>query len=67
MKFWLTTCIFLFVLVELVGWIKQFILPLPLYIMAGALLAIASNYEKAKLLLPTTTKEINSSPEEHNL
>lgn len=47
----------MFVLVELVLWVKQFILPLPVYLVAGAFLAIASNYEKAKLLLPTSTKD----------
>jgi hypothetical protein len=57
MKIWLTTCVLLFVLVELVLWVKQFILPLPVYLVAGAFLAIASNYEKAKLLLPTSTKD----------
>jgi hypothetical protein len=57
MKVWLTTCVLLFVLVELVLWVKQFILPLPVYLVAGAFLAIASNYEKAKLLLPTSTKD----------
>ena len=57
MKIWLTTCVLLFVLVELVLWVKQFILPLPVYLVAGAFLALASNYEKAKLLLPTSTKD----------
>lgn len=49
MKVWLTTCVLVFVVVELVLWVKQFILPLPVYLVAGAFLAIASNYEKAKL------------------
>lgn len=52
MKFWLTTCVLLFVLVELLGWLKQFIVPLPIYLLAGAFLAIASNYEKVKNTLP---------------
>jgi hypothetical protein len=53
MKVWLFTVVFLFVVIELVMWVKQFILPLPLHLIAGAFLAIASNYEKAKILLPT--------------
>lgn len=57
MKVWLTTCVLVFVVVELVLWVKQFILPLPVYLVAGAFLAIASNYEKAKSLLPTSTQD----------
>ncbi|ELR99590.1 hypothetical protein [Gloeocapsa sp. PCC 73106] len=52
MKIWLITCVLLFVVIELFAWVKQFILPLPLYLLAGAFLAIASNYEKVKSLLP---------------
>jgi hypothetical protein len=57
MKVWLTTCVLVFVVVQLVMWVKQFILPLPVYLVAGAFLAIASNYEKARLLLPTSTQD----------
>jgi hypothetical protein len=46
MKVWLITCLLLFILVELFQWVKGFILPLPLYLLAGAMLALASNYEK---------------------
>jgi len=45
MKVWFVTCVFLFVLVQLCQWIKGFFLPLPLYLLAGALLSLASNYE----------------------
>ena len=45
MKVWFVTCVFLFVLVQLGQWIKGFFLPLPLYLLAGALLSLASNYE----------------------
>lgn len=43
---WLFGVGILFVLAEFTIWLKQFILPLPLYILAGAFLAIASNYER---------------------
>jgi hypothetical protein len=46
MKVWVVGCILLFLLVEFYQWAKGFILPLPLYIFAGALLSIASNYSQ---------------------
>jgi hypothetical protein len=46
MKVWLVTCFILFGLVEIYQWVKGFILPLPIYVLGGAFLAIASNYEK---------------------
>jgi hypothetical protein len=46
MKVWVVGCVFLFLLVEFYQWAKGFILPLPLYIFAGALLSIASNYSQ---------------------
>ncbi|BAQ65479.1 hypothetical protein GM3709_2244 [Geminocystis sp. NIES-3709] len=36
----------IFVLAQFVLWLKDFFLPLPLYIFGGALLAIASNYDQ---------------------
>jgi hypothetical protein len=48
-KFGLTTVICLFILIEILLWLKTFINPLPLYIFAGAFLAIASNYEKGMI------------------
>ena len=48
---WLFGVGILFVLAEFSIWLKQFILPLPLYILAGAFLAIASNYEKGLIAL----------------
>lgn len=45
-KAWLVSVGILFVLAELSIWLKQFMLPLPIYILAGAFLAITSNYEK---------------------
>jgi hypothetical protein len=46
MKVWLVSFGFLFVLVELFQWLKGVTPPLPVYVFAGAFLAIASNYEK---------------------
>lgn len=46
MRVWLVTCLVLFGLVELYQWVKGFMLPLPIYVLAGSFLAIASNYDK---------------------
>ncbi|MEM7592437.1 MAG: hypothetical protein AAF383_13105 [Cyanobacteria bacterium P01_A01_bin.83] len=45
LKAWLFGVGILFVLAEFSIWLKQFMLPFPIYILGGALLAIASNYE----------------------
>ena len=45
LKGWLFGVGILFVLAEFSIWLKQFMLPLPIYVLAGAFLAIASNYE----------------------
>lgn len=43
----LIACFFvLFALAELFEWIQQLSLPMPIYILGGAFLAIASNYNK---------------------
>lgn len=46
MKVWLTCFLLLFGMAELYQWLKHFSLPLPLYILGGAFLAIASNYNR---------------------
>lgn len=46
MRVWIVTVIVLFLLVQLYHWIQGIIVPLPLYVIGGAFLAIASNYEK---------------------
>ena len=51
LKAWLFGVGILFVLAEFGIWLKQFILPLPIYVLAGALLAIASNYERGAIAL----------------
>ncbi|MEY2856922.1 MAG: hypothetical protein RLZZ74_1234, partial [Cyanobacteriota bacterium] len=51
LKAWLFGVGILFVVVEFSIWLKQFMLPLPIYILAGAFLAIASNYEQGLIAL----------------
>ncbi|GFE69813.1 hypothetical protein [Chroococcus sp. FPU101] len=46
MRVWLVTCLILFTLVQFYEWAKGFILPLPIYVLAGAFLSLASNYSK---------------------
>ena len=61
LRAWLFSVGILFVLAEFSIWLKQFILPLPIYILAGAFLAIASNYEKGIIALfrqDTLTPEV---------
>ncbi len=46
MRIWLACFVVLFALAELFDWVKDLSLPLPIYILGGAFLAIASNYDK---------------------
>lgn len=46
MRLWLLTVFVLFALVQGFQWLKGAMLPLPLHVLAGAFLAIASNYER---------------------
>ncbi|MBD2387027.1 hypothetical protein [Cylindrospermum sp. FACHB-282] len=46
MKVWLACFLVLFALAEVFNWVGNFTLPLPIYILGGALLAVASNYDK---------------------
>jgi len=46
MRIWLACFVLLFALAELFDWLKEFSLPLPIYILGGAFLAVASNYDK---------------------
>ncbi|MGA1622539.1 MAG: hypothetical protein ACO36E_07395 [Synechocystis sp.] len=45
-QFWVLIVVILFIGVQLFQWLQGAILPLPFYVMAGAFLAIASNYDK---------------------
>ena len=46
MRVWLACFFILFALAELFDWVQEFSLPLPIYILGGAFLAVASNYDK---------------------
>lgn len=46
MRVWLACFFVLFALAELFDWLQAFTLPLPIYILGGAFLAVASNYDK---------------------
>ena len=46
MKVWLAIFVLLFGATELLQWVQQFSLPLPMLLLGGAFLAIASNYDK---------------------
>ncbi|GAB4529974.1 MAG: hypothetical protein Tsb0014_12310 [Pleurocapsa sp.] len=61
MKGWLFSVAILFVLAEFSLWLKNFMLPLPIYIFGGAFLAIASNYEKGIMAL--FRQQVTSNPE----
>lgn len=45
-RFWLVIVVGLFVSFQFFQWLRGVIMPLPIYVIAGAFLAIASNYEK---------------------
>jgi hypothetical protein len=61
MKVWLISVALLFVLAEFSLWLANFLLPLPIYILGGALLAIASNYERGIVAL--FRQQINLNPQ----
>ncbi|MGD1874585.1 MAG: hypothetical protein ACFB02_16220 [Mastigocoleus sp.] len=46
MKVWLACFLILFALAELFDWIQEFSFPLPIYILGGLFLAVASNYNE---------------------
>ncbi|NEO99033.1 MAG: hypothetical protein F6K58_10205 [Symploca sp. SIO2E9] len=46
MRVWITSFLVLFGIFEIYQWMRHFSVPLPMFILAGALLAIASNYGK---------------------
>ncbi|MBF2064369.1 MAG: hypothetical protein IGS39_08095 [Calothrix sp. C42_A2020_038] len=60
MRIWFACFFVLFALAELFDWVKDFTLPLPIYILGGAFLAVASNYNKL------TGSYFNQAPN-HNL
>ena len=60
-QFLILTIFVLFGAVELFQWLKGVMFPLPIYVLAGAFLAIASNYERGMGLL------FNQAPSAENL
>ena len=66
MKIWLACFIAMFAVAELFQWLKGVTLPLPIYILGGAFLAIASNYGK-RSGLPVSPNNANATPEERQL
>jgi hypothetical protein len=46
MRVWIASVLVLYGMVEVYQWMKHFTLPLPVFILGGAFLAIASNYGK---------------------
>lgn len=46
MNVWLTSCVLLFVLAQVYQSLEHIRLPLPVFILGGVLLAIASNFER---------------------
>ncbi|MBO3458782.1 hypothetical protein G7B40_016515 [Aetokthonos hydrillicola Thurmond2011] len=46
MRVWLACFFVLFALAQFFDWIQQWKLPLPIYILGGVFLAVASNYDK---------------------
>ncbi|MTJ09807.1 MULTISPECIES: hypothetical protein [unclassified Anabaena] len=46
MRVWLVCFFVLFALAEFFKWLQAFSIPLPIYILGGAFLAVASNYDK---------------------
>jgi hypothetical protein len=69
MRVWLACFFVLFALAELFDWVKEFQLPLPIYILGGAFLAVASNYDKlfGYYLSDTTTREATATLEQPRL
>ena len=61
LQFLILTIFVLFGAVELFQWLKGVMLPLPIYVLAGAFLAIASNYDRGMGLL------FNQAPSAENL
>lgn len=62
MKAWIACFVILFGLAELFLWITDFILPLPIYLLGGAFLAIASNRE-GKDFFSSRARENNIFPQ----
>ncbi len=65
MRLWISAVFVLFVLVQFYQWVKGFILPLPIYVLAGAFLAIASNYDKGMSRMISASGQQSLSASDH--
>ncbi|AKG21552.1 hypothetical protein [Calothrix sp. 336/3] len=70
MKVWIACFLLLFALAQFFDWIEELSLPLPIYILGGAFLAVASNYDKLfgtylknEKMIATPVEQIDSSLE----
>ena len=61
MRIWLACFGVLFAIAQLYQWVKHLTLPLPIYILGGAFLVIASNYNK-RASLPWQEPSADSEP-----
>lgn len=78
MKVWITCFIVLFGAAELLQWFEQFTLPMPIFMLGGFFLAVASNYDKlrdmpfhldyeARSPQPKSTEPIKATPTPQSL
>ncbi len=65
MRLWISTVLVLFALVQFYQWVKGFMLPLPIYVLAGAFLAIASNYDKGMNAIIPGASQQSLTPSEN--
>jgi hypothetical protein len=69
MRVWIACFFALFALAEFFDWVKEISLPLPIYILGGAFLAVVSNYDRIVGLYfheeidPTQQRRLDSSSE----
>ncbi|ACB52732.1 hypothetical protein cce_3384 [Crocosphaera subtropica ATCC 51142] len=66
MRLWISAVLVLFVFVQFYQWVKGFILPLPIYVLAGAFLAIASNYDQGMAKIIVASGKQSLTPSDHH-
>jgi hypothetical protein len=62
MQVWLISFLLLFAMAELLQWLRQFSLPLPIFVLGGVCVAIASNYRYLSNLPLQTHYENSPTP-----
>lgn len=69
MKVWLACFLVLFALAELFDWVQEFSFPLPIYILGGLFLAVASNYNElvGSYMSDSSNNYLSSSSEQLQL